>query len=268
MSISDPQDRQQLLTHVMGTYHLLRVGVAMLAILFPILLYGVQLYRGFEKNPGSMSAFYWAELVPGEKPAPQDGKAPPCTQVPQQGADPAATLRPSEPAAMIHPVGRAIFVGCLFAIAAFLYFYKGFTARENLALNFAAIMAVCVALFPMEWNCRNDAPIDCRMPYYCFPGLNPHGPAAGLLFVALGYVMRRHSGDTLHLIPDVHRRRRFRNFYRSMYTIMLASPAIAGVWHILNGFNGFTFFFEAVGIWAFAAYWLGKSRELRLTSAN
>lgn len=267
MSIPDPQDRQQLLTHVMTTYHLLRVGVAILAILFPILLFGVQLYRGFE-NPGSMSAFYWAEIVPDKKPTPQDDKAQPCDQELAQGAAPTETPRQNMAAAMIHPIGRAIFVGCLFAIASFLYFYKGYTARENVALNVAAVMAVCVALFPMEWNCRNDAPIDCRAPYYCFPGVNPHGFAAGLLFVALGYVMRRHSGDTLHLVRDENRRRGFQNFYRSMYTIMLASPAIAGVWHIFNGFNGYTFFIEAVGIWAFAGYWLGKSRELRMTTAD
>ena len=41
-----------------------------------------------------------------------------------------------------------VFVGLLFAIGACLYLYRGFSTRENIALNLAGILAFGVAVFP------------------------------------------------------------------------------------------------------------------------
>jgi hypothetical protein len=53
---------------------------------------------------------------------------------------------------------RDWFVGALFAIAACLYLYKGFTPKENRLLNLAAVFAVGVAIFPMNWPPKNWPP--------------------------------------------------------------------------------------------------------------
>ena len=41
---------------------------------------------------------------------------------------------------------RNVFVGGLFAVSACLWLYKGFSPRENVALNLAGLFAVGVAL--------------------------------------------------------------------------------------------------------------------------
>jgi hypothetical protein len=50
---------------------------------------------------------------------------------------------------------------------------------------------------------------------------------------------------------------------------MVASPILAAVLNQLVGLhNSFVFFLECVGIYAFAAYWLVKTIELRSTNAD
>ena len=50
---------------------------------------------------------------------------------------------------------------------------------------------------------------------------------------------------------------------------MALSPIIAFVMAVILGLGeAYTFFAEAIGIWVFATYWLVKSRELSLTSAE
>ena len=111
-------DNSVIRLHFYGTYINLRLGMAAMAALLPILVY---IWGRFNDIPlqDSMSAYYWA------------------------------TLEKSSPV-------RIWFVGGLFAIGACLYVYQGFTVGENFALNFAAAFAVGVAFFPMEWNCGSS----------------------------------------------------------------------------------------------------------------
>lgn len=81
----------KLQRHVLDTYLTLRIGIAVLAFAFPFLLLLVGKLAGVE-NPGSMSAYYWAEVN-------RDGW-------------------------LSSPRGRVVFVGLLCAIAAFLYLYE------------------------------------------------------------------------------------------------------------------------------------------------
>jgi len=50
--------------------------------------------------------------------------------------------------AYYHTAMREVFVGILFAVGAYLYLYKGFSAVENIALNLAGTFAICIPLFP------------------------------------------------------------------------------------------------------------------------
>lgn len=101
--------------HITATYINLRIGVAALAIILPLVLWiGGRLLFDLPLQ-ASMSAYYHAG----------DGAM------------------------------RDVFVGVLIAVGAFLYLYKGFTILENTALNLAGLLLVGVALFPMDWNCGN-----------------------------------------------------------------------------------------------------------------
>jgi hypothetical protein len=63
-----------------------------------------------------------------------------------------------------HTPLRDLFVGSLFGIGAFLYLYKGFSRRENLALNISGLALVCVALFPISINEENAARLESYPP--------------------------------------------------------------------------------------------------------
>src|SRR5918997_1425101 len=107
-----------LLTHVFDTYHWLRVGIAVIAFGFPLWLWAFGKWHGLPLQ-GSMSAYYWA-AIEGDPPV------------------------------------RVWFVGWIFAIGSFLILYKGYSLREDWALNLAALCLIGVALFPMSWNCGSE----------------------------------------------------------------------------------------------------------------
>lgn len=156
------------------------------------------------------------------------------------------------------PPMRTCFVGLLFAIGSFLYLYKGFTAKENTALNFAGLFAIGVACFPMAWGCGDNC-----------PKINAHGFCAVSLFVCIAFVCLRCSRDTLKLITDEHKQKNFRIKYRIIGLIMIVSPVTAFILSLVTyDIHKYTFFIEAVGIWAFALFWWTKSSELAQSSAE
>ena len=215
-----PADKEALRRHIYGTYLSLRYGMAAIAFAFPLLLYVAGKLNGLPLQ-GSMSAYYWAS----------------------NGGDP--------------PV-RVWFVGGLFAIGSFLYLYKGFTDRENIALNLAALFAIGVAYFPMSWNCGSDC-----------PNGNLHGTCAFALFACLAYVALFRSRDTLPALQDPALERRYRNLYSITSALMLFSPVAAIVLHALfQKYNALTFFLELCGIYAFALFWLIKSLEMSHSQAE
>src|SRR5688500_17264056 len=105
MNTPPPPQARALWQHFSDTYLSIRLGLAVLAFGFPILLWAWgHFIHGLPLQP-SMSAYFWA-------------------------ADP--THCASFPM-------RSIFVGVLIAIAACLYLYKGLTTLENYLLNGAAV---------------------------------------------------------------------------------------------------------------------------------
>jgi hypothetical protein len=107
---------------ILSSYFNLRVGVAVLGILFPLVLWIGGHLKGIEFQ-SSMSAYYHA-------------------------TDELLHVRSM----------RDFFVGILFAVGFSLYLYKGSSDKENIVLNLAALFAIGVAIFPMPWNCGNQCP--------------------------------------------------------------------------------------------------------------
>ena len=213
--------------HILQTYVSLRYGLAFIAFTFPIVLY----LRGKSLDIGlqdSLSAYYHAG---GE-----------------------------------HHDLRNLFVGFLFAIGAGLHLYKGYSERENLALNIAGLSAVGVAFFPMKWEKTGSIP---------FPGiewsigkldLSVHGFFAVLMFLCVAYVCIKCSEMTIGLMSKPERMKRYRMMYRGLGVGMLGLPVVAVIMTILVGKGSkWIFVVEAAAIYAFCMFWLVKSREIKDT---
>jgi hypothetical protein len=212
------------------------VGVGVIGILFPILLWSGGEIAGFHLA-GSMSAYYHAN-----KGCPNPKTAKP---VPAGQSDPCV-------AQGIGPM-RNWFVGILFFVGGAMYLLKGFSKWENIVLNIAAIMALGVALFPMAWP----------GPTVGFPF---HYACAVMFFLAIAFTCVFCSEKTLKEMPPMPDRAKviakYRFSYRILATIMVISPALAYIFSSITLKDSLGFFLEAFGIWAFGAYWLVKTKEL------
>jgi hypothetical protein len=148
-------------------------------------------------------------------------------------------------------VMRDAFVGLLFAQAALLYAYKGYTKLEDWALNLAAVMAVGIAIFPMAWPDPDGG-----------FSVSLHGGCAALFFVGIAYVCIFRAQDTLSLVADEKRRKRYRFIYRLQGLAMLLLPlVIMLIYSFSTRNNSAIFWIELSSIYTFASYWLVKSHE-------
>lgn len=207
---------EELDKHVFSTYVNLRFGIGALAIMFPVMLWLGGLHHGISLQ-GTMSAYYHQTV---------DG----------------------------HSM-RDLFVGVLFAIGVFLYLYKGFSSGENIALNFAGLCALGVALFPMDW------PEDTTRKFTL------HGFFAVSLFLCIAYVCVFHASDTLVHLKNKDQEKRYRRKYKILAVAMVLAPAIAWVLTVVfQKSDSWTYTTEAIGIVAFASYWLIKGQELSKTN--
>lgn len=137
----------KLQEHIRLTYFSLRVGLGVLALVFPVLLVSYGYF--IERIPvqDSMSAYYFA-FVPANSP-----------------------LR-------VFPT-RVFFVGILWAIGCFLILYRGFSNTENWLLNIAGLSAIAVAFFPMQAPCTNCASADYSgLHYFCAVALFVFWPSS------------------------------------------------------------------------------------------
>lgn len=110
---------EELRRNILSTYFTLRMGIVVLSIGLPIVLWaGGAWWGGIPTLADSMSAYYGAN----------DGSM------------------------------RNWFVGALWTIGWFLYLYKGFSTAENVLLNLAGIFAVSVAMIPCNcWDNHQGA---------------------------------------------------------------------------------------------------------------
>lgn len=219
-----PADRHEaVLASISSCYFRLRRGLALIALLFPLVLW----LRAGELRT-SISAYYHA---------PADG---------------------------FFPSTRDLFVGVLCAVGAFLYFYKGYSRREMIALNAGGLAAIVIGLVPVDYPYNPDG-------WPSAVGLT-HNVASLIFFVAIAYVCLARSRDTLSLVEDPERRARFASVYSVLGTLMIAAPATATILHLLIPRAAdeayWVLAIEVAGIWVFAAFWLVKSREIRALEAQ
>ena len=148
---------------------------------------------------------------------------------------------------------RDFFVGGLLAVGACLYLYKGFSTRENVALNLAGGFAAVVALFPTAGPEGGD------------PVSWVHATAAVFFFLCIAYVSVFRSRDTLRLLP-LERRPHYAQRYvwtgMAMFLLPLAAVVLSYVIEPRSPFRAVSFFVETAGVWAFAWYWRIKTREM------
>lgn len=219
----DRKDADELQRHMLGTYFGLRIGLIVTGVALPlIVLFAGGILHHVWLKP-SISDYY--------HPGPQ---------------------------ALHFFTTRDFFVGGLFAAAACLYLYKGFSTRENVALNLAGVFACFVALLPTGAGDDDQGVI---------PVL--HGTSAVLFFLCIAYVSLFHSRDTLRLLPP-DRRAYFAKRYVWTALALIASPLIAVVlsFTIEGRFRALVFWVEACAVWAFAYYWYVKTREMRESRAE
>ena len=222
--------------HIAATYQAIRIGLAIIAFLFPLwLVLGGKIFGHNLEWQDSMSAYYHANASFPTDTHPSEGTM------------------------------RNWFVGLLFGIGIILYLYKGYTWLENWALNIAGVMALGVALFPMPWGAEFPG------VHLFGPKSTLHGACAISLFICIAYVCIYRASDTLTLMTndeDKVRRERYRKCYRVFGHLMWFFPVIAWVLSSTTGFRKFTFWAELAGIWIFAAYWWVKSLEIAKTKAD
>ncbi|MGA7914859.1 MAG: hypothetical protein WCA00_06460 [Candidatus Acidiferrales bacterium] len=227
---------------MMATFLSLRVGVGVIGIILPLLLWFGGNFAGIHLAD-SMSAYYHANRACINPQHPEASA--PCSTIPLPTGE--------------GPM-RNWFVGALFVIGVCLYVIKGFSKWENLLLTIAGILAVCVAIFPMPWTSGK------------FVGFPIHYVSAVTFFVFIAFVCMFCSGKTLKFMPDIPNREkviaRYKFLYRLLAVLMVLSPVAAYLFNDSTGQNSRVFWAEAFGIWAFGTYWLVKTKELSLSDVE
>jgi hypothetical protein len=212
--------RSDVLRSITASYFFLRRGLAILAIAFPFALFAL---AGIQD---SLSAYYHCSRG-GCGPAAGDGAA------------------------------RDVLVGVLWATATFLIFYRGYTRKEDWALNLAGIAAAGVAFFPSDFAREEGRSLIGKIHFSC--GL--------VFFLAIAFVCLFCAKETLKELKDEAKARRFKRIYAVLGTLMVAVPLGVLALHFLLNRPQRSYYvlgIELAGLLVFSAYWLVKSKEIAL----
>lgn len=145
---------------------------------------------------------------------------------------------------------RDVFVGILFTIGWFLFTYRGYERKDDVAGNLACVFALAVALFP-----RSGAPWERAV----------HFGSAFALFLVLAYfslfLFTKSSGS-----PTPEKRIRNR-IYITCGATMLACIALIGLyyWRLADTAVASlkpVFWLESFALWAFGTSWFIKGETL------
>lgn len=163
--------------------------------------------------------------------------------------------------AYYHTPMRDVFVGLMFMLAATLYLYKGYSQRENIALNISALGASMVALFPVGLP---KAPV----PNLCLRAAEQdfapflHAVGGFAFFLGGAFVCIFCGRETLALLPD-QAAARFRRHYLMLGAMMVAAPVAAMILTVAGNIRDYyVLIVEGLGEWTFAIYWLVKTSEI------
>ena len=153
---------------------------------------------------------------------------------------------------------RDFFVGALCATGVFLVLYKGYTLLEDLILDVAGACAIGVAFVAV----LKDS--DCGPP-----GFSWHGFFAVTFFACIGTICIFMSKKSLEEERDLKRKAAFLRLYWACAAVMAVAIVAALAIKLLPWQQtqalceaGWTFWCESLGVWAFAAFWYVKTREL------
>lgn len=210
--------RDEVLVSITASYFFLRRGLAILALAFPFALWAL---AGIHP---SLSAYYHCS-----RGGCADGGG----------------------------AARDVLVGVLWATGTFLFFYKGYTRKEDWALNLAGLAAAGVALFPSDFARVEGRSLIGKI----------HFSSGLVFFLAIAFVCLFCSGDTLKKLKDSARRLRFKRAYAGLGAAMIAVPLGVLALHFLLDRPGQSYFvlgIELAGLLVFAIFWLVKSREIAL----
>lgn len=165
--------------------------------------------------------------------------------------------------AYYHTPMRNLFVGTLVSIGAFLYLYKGFSQRENIALNVAGMLAALVAFLPDKVPELVATSAPAWLPADPFVAPVPHKVVAIAFFIVIAYVCLFKSRDTLALMKDPIKKAHYIKVYRLYGVLMIVLPLVAAICSYFSIRFYTVFIAEVIALWVFAAFWLTKSREVR-----
>jgi hypothetical protein len=148
---------------------------------------------------------------------------------------------------------ESIFIGFLFAIAAFLLAYNGYSKSEMLLSKAAALAGLGVALFPCGCDGHPET-----VPYL-------HWVCAAVMFLTLAYFC---YGFRQRALAKGHPEAKLRATIYAVCGITIAGAiAVLGLGNPLGltaGNPRLTFFGEATALVAFGVSWLTASRVLPL----
>ncbi len=163
------------------------------------------------------------------------------------------------------PMGD-VFVGSLFAIAVFLWTYRGWDWRDNLAGDIAGVSAIGVALFPVAPETESLSLVEriCDLL---------HAGFAALFFFALAYfclvLFRKASPDQPPTAAKLKRNR--------VYTVcgitLVACVVLIGIQYLLLHTGAvdelrYVFWLEAIAIIAFGVSWFVKGEGILQDTAH
>ncbi len=162
---------------------------------------------------------------------------------------------------------RNVFVGVLWAVGIFLLLYRGYSSKEDRALDIAGIAAVMIALFPMDWPEQGGVAQSWHAKI--------HFASAATFFVMIAYVCAGCAKDTLSILHDEKMCARLTRTYRVLGFCMVAVPVFIVLVHAPHAFFsapspntskwGYAVLLvEVAGVWVFSAFWFVKSYEIGL----
>lgn len=217
-------------------YRKLRTRIGVIALAFPVVVVTVGLLWGIGLQP-TLSDYYYAKDPVGNR-------------------------------IDAYPV-RLWFCGLLFIVGAFLYKYEGFSPNENRWLSLAGFFALGVAVFPTSLDGHGQSDFGFVVAWLGVPQLSLHGVSAVLAFVCIAVVILWYSDLTLQDLKkaDAAAYKRYKIYYRGIGIFMVVAIGVSVFLHYAFKKEGsFILLAEAFGIWAFAAYWFVKNKELHLVS--
>jgi hypothetical protein len=145
---------------------------------------------------------------------------------------------------------RDVFVGILFTVAWFLFTYRGYERKDNVAGDLACVFALGVALSP-----NSGSRLEAVVHYAC----------AALLFLVLAYFsLFLFTKSSSNPTPQKLLRNRV---YRACGVAMLGCVALIPAYQLLLADTAIAdlkpvFWLESLALWAFGVSWFVKGETL------